>query len=475
MGKLTVIVNLRTAVHKGSNGVSFCFPDVCKTPTPGGPVPIPYPNVAKSSDLMGGSATVKMDGNPVMVKGSNFMTSTGDEAGSALGVVSNRIKGKAECVNYSFDVKVEGKNVCRLADPMTHNMGSSANGFSPAVVQSPLAATSPQAESCQEVARKQKEQNDPKKKTTGWDRSGIIPEHRGAIQRVVDELKVYTLFFRGTNPDCGKWIKMRHKPKPHELITAKTLNKRGTGEAETKFIKWLQEFWKSKRWKKYAGQIPPLPAPEDADLFAGLVVSLVDGEPLAGYGTDSNGYSYKGRWITGDYDLMDILHESGDCVRTAGIADFGRIKKTLNKRMGWDGIQHPPQSCWVSKGKRKGGEDYATFSIPKKIAQYMSEPDLVDLGPPPGGWDALEKMADPLEKKRWERIKRKYWVPIAKGRLMPVVDKGLTAVSPSGAVSLETHADVKGALKCFGCDKESAETHDKVEKFVEKYLKEKEG
>jgi hypothetical protein len=48
--------------------------------------------------------------------------STGDEAGSAGGgVASNKIKGKAEFVNFSFDVKAEGKNVARALDLMLHN------------------------------------------------------------------------------------------------------------------------------------------------------------------------------------------------------------------------------------------------------------------------------------------------------------------------------------------------------------------
>jgi hypothetical protein len=64
---------------------------------------------------------VKADGNPVCVKSSNFMLSTGDEAGALLGVASNKIKGKAEFVNYSFDVQVEGKNVPRAFDLMLHN------------------------------------------------------------------------------------------------------------------------------------------------------------------------------------------------------------------------------------------------------------------------------------------------------------------------------------------------------------------
>lgn len=119
---VTVGVNFLSVVHKGSSGVTIAFPDVCKTPSPGGPIPIPYPNIAKSADTAKGTQKVKCDGNPVCVKDSNFSTSTGDEAGSAGGgVVSNKIKGKAEFVNFSFDVKFEGKNVARALDLMLHN------------------------------------------------------------------------------------------------------------------------------------------------------------------------------------------------------------------------------------------------------------------------------------------------------------------------------------------------------------------
>jgi hypothetical protein len=119
---VTVGVNMLSVVHADSGGVTIAFPDVCKTPSPAGPIPIPYPNVAKSSDTAKGASTVKCDGNPVCVKDSNFSMSTGDEAGSAGGgVVSNKIKGKAEFVNFSFDVKFEGKNVPRALDLMLHN------------------------------------------------------------------------------------------------------------------------------------------------------------------------------------------------------------------------------------------------------------------------------------------------------------------------------------------------------------------
>ena len=124
----TVKANMRTVVHAMSNGVATGSPDTCQTPSPAGPVPIPYPNVAMSSDTGMGSTQVKMDGNPIMLATSYFMMSTGDEAGSAGGgVVSAMIKGKAQFVSFSFDVMVENKPVPRSADPMVQNIGGAPN------------------------------------------------------------------------------------------------------------------------------------------------------------------------------------------------------------------------------------------------------------------------------------------------------------------------------------------------------------
>ncbi|MEY4511632.1 MAG: hypothetical protein RLZZ450_3754 [Pseudomonadota bacterium] len=132
---VTVIVNHLTVVHKGSGGIATAgAPDVCNTPSPSGPMPMPYPNVAKSADLALGTIRVTADGQPVATKDSCFMISTGDEAGSLGGVVSGVFKGKAKFVNYSMDVKFEGKNVARLSDPMTMN-GNQPNTLTPAELQ----------------------------------------------------------------------------------------------------------------------------------------------------------------------------------------------------------------------------------------------------------------------------------------------------------------------------------------------------
>lgn len=428
---LTVTANMMTISHKASNGMSMAFPDVCKTPTPGGPVPIPYPNIAMSSDTTQGSSTVKMDGQPIMLKGSNFKMSTGDEAGSAMGVVSNKIKGKLEFVNYSFDVKADGKNVCRLVDPSQQNMGSPANAFGPAHIQAPLPISIPQFQACEETREKQEEQK--KTMDTAWDESGVISEHRPKIQKVVDDEKI-VIYFRQTNPLCEDFIRKKHKPKPHEVLKAKTISKGNVATCQ----QWLWEYFGDMAQE---GGLTKLPVPIGrgallasnvaysvaATDYFGVVMSLVageEGEPLKGYGESMRGEPYKFKWITGDYDLMDIMSADGTCDRPCqnGPA-FARIKKALNDAMGWDGIQHGPQAQWVATPKADG--------VPKKF----SMPALLS------GWLASPK-GTPVPK-----------VTIAAERPpMPACDSKLTAVGPKGGiVYLETADDAKEALKCCGC------------------------
>jgi hypothetical protein len=117
----TVFVNGRGVVHETSGGVSTVFPDVCRTPSPAGPVPIPYPNVGKAADTSAGPPSVTVDGSMPMVKDAKYALTSGDEAGSAGGVRSGVVGAEAEFSMYSFDVKFEGRNVCRLGDPLLHN------------------------------------------------------------------------------------------------------------------------------------------------------------------------------------------------------------------------------------------------------------------------------------------------------------------------------------------------------------------
>jgi uncharacterized protein DUF4150 len=118
----TVFANFRGVVHKSSGGMNITFPDVCKTPAPPAPpIPIPYPNIGMSSDTAKGPSTVKTDGKMPMVKGATHSKSSGDEAGTLGGIISGVNRDECEFMMYSFDVKFEGKNVCRLGDPMFNN------------------------------------------------------------------------------------------------------------------------------------------------------------------------------------------------------------------------------------------------------------------------------------------------------------------------------------------------------------------
>lgn len=115
---------------RAADGVSAAaFPDPCWSPPApnAGPVLIPYANTAYARNLQNGSTTVFVCGTPVAKKNVSYLaSSTGNEAATwafQRGDRSGVITGKAYFVDWSPDVKVEGLNLCRHTDPMTHNHG----------------------------------------------------------------------------------------------------------------------------------------------------------------------------------------------------------------------------------------------------------------------------------------------------------------------------------------------------------------
>lgn len=121
-------VNGLGLTYKGTVGISTAtIPDVCKTPSPGGPIPIPYPNIATQSTLKSGTTTVKAKDQMIAVKGSQYGSSNGDEAGTAGGVKSGVNMKATDWITYSFDVKFDGKNACRNTDKMFHNNQNAAD------------------------------------------------------------------------------------------------------------------------------------------------------------------------------------------------------------------------------------------------------------------------------------------------------------------------------------------------------------
>jgi uncharacterized Zn-binding protein involved in type VI secretion len=117
-----ILVNSLGLTYKTTIGISIAtLPDVCKTPSPGGPVPVPYPNFANQSTLRKGTKTVKAKGKMIAIKGSEYSISFGDEPGVLGGVKSSTFKKETSWITYSFDVKMDGKNACRHTDKKFHN------------------------------------------------------------------------------------------------------------------------------------------------------------------------------------------------------------------------------------------------------------------------------------------------------------------------------------------------------------------
>ncbi len=107
-------------------GVCFAFPDVCKTPTPGGPVPIPYPNFGQVMQCQKTAKKVKFCNKEAATKKSEMPRSQGDEAGTVGGVVSNVNMNKVIYQKCSTKVKAEGNQIAHLLS-MTGQNGSNAN------------------------------------------------------------------------------------------------------------------------------------------------------------------------------------------------------------------------------------------------------------------------------------------------------------------------------------------------------------
>ncbi|QRK11758.1 DUF4150 domain-containing protein [Archangium violaceum] len=145
MSKVTVN-GPKTPVTEGSNGVAAAtLPNVCKMPGPPAPfVPTPLPNIGKSgTDPKGYSKSVTIGGKKVAIRGATF-GSMGDVAskGTGGGIVSSNVEGPTSFVGPgSMNVKIEGKSVQLLGDPMLNNCGPSGSPANAATMMGVLQAT----------------------------------------------------------------------------------------------------------------------------------------------------------------------------------------------------------------------------------------------------------------------------------------------------------------------------------------------
>lgn len=118
-----------------AGGQCLAMPDVCKTPTPAGPIPIPYPNISSPAQADPTVNKVLIDGSPALNLNSKIKMSNGDEAGSAGGVVSNKISGETQFTMGSQKVFIGGSPAVKLSSPTAQN-GAPANAVGAALAPS---------------------------------------------------------------------------------------------------------------------------------------------------------------------------------------------------------------------------------------------------------------------------------------------------------------------------------------------------
>jgi hypothetical protein len=104
-------------------GTCLGTPDVCQTPSPVGPVPVPYPNTAMNatSNPLTVALTVLTDCMPSLNQMSQSLISMGDNAGVAMGVASGMVMGPQSYVLGSITVLKEGAPAQRLTSITGHN------------------------------------------------------------------------------------------------------------------------------------------------------------------------------------------------------------------------------------------------------------------------------------------------------------------------------------------------------------------
>jgi hypothetical protein len=121
-----MVATMMVSTKGGGNYMTTGPTDVCKTPSPAGPVPIPYPNSAMLTSSTGTVSKVKIVKKETVAKGAKVPMSNGDNAGVAGGVKSNVFMQQVEHKMHSGKVYAKGKKVAFAFAMSAHN-GSNAN------------------------------------------------------------------------------------------------------------------------------------------------------------------------------------------------------------------------------------------------------------------------------------------------------------------------------------------------------------
>ena len=351
----TVVVNKMSTQHKASIGIATAFPDVCKTPAPPAPapIPIPYPNVAMSSMAsLKTTKKVKDNKQKVMVKGSAYSTSNGDQAGVAMGVVSNKIMGKSYIKNQSFNVKFEKKGVGRLTDPHGNNCGSDPpNTVSPAEAQPPMMGMAGPDAKAQKAACERMGNLKVKDRKKAAEDCGMLPEHAEGISATCQRTG-RSVTFRSTNKGSSDHIRSNLPAKGCD-VSQKSISEKTIPKADA----------------DHQGIIGTLG-------LAGLV-GAYDGDKLIGVKTTDDYLPFddiKSRppppdnVYTGDYDAHDMFSKGGAKIKD-GSTEEKNFRRNLNRNTRGTGkrtemIRHGPQANYADYARRKGKDPVPSLLLP---------------------------------------------------------------------------------------------------------------
>jgi uncharacterized Zn-binding protein involved in type VI secretion len=100
--------------------------DVCQTPGPAGPTPQAYANSVSPALGQPRAKKLLIVGMPGLHQNTQCRPSSGNEAGSAGGLVSGEVKGPASFSTGSAKVMIEGSPAVRLNDATAQNGGNAA-------------------------------------------------------------------------------------------------------------------------------------------------------------------------------------------------------------------------------------------------------------------------------------------------------------------------------------------------------------
>ena len=92
------------------DGQCLGSPDVCKKPTPNGPIPLPFPNKADCPTAQSSSCSAKVliSNQKTFNLKTKIPQSQGDQDGSLGGVVSNKMMGEVSYIQGSTSVYIQG-------------------------------------------------------------------------------------------------------------------------------------------------------------------------------------------------------------------------------------------------------------------------------------------------------------------------------------------------------------------------------